>query len=63
MILGVSHIVLASTDLTRDRQTLESIGWKTQFEQRGIPTHPGIHEHSINRARPHLHASTARHAR
>ena len=41
MILGVSHIVLASTDLTRDRQTLESIGWKTQFEQRGIPTHPG----------------------
>ncbi|MFN0075082.1 MAG: VOC family protein [Prosthecobacter sp.] len=41
MILGVSHIVLASTDLTRDRQTLESIGWKTQFEQRSIPTHPG----------------------
>lgn len=41
MILGVSHIVLASTDLTRDRQTLESIGWKTQFEQRGIATHPG----------------------
>ena len=41
MILGVSHIVLASTHLTRDRQTLESIGWMTQFEQRGILTHPG----------------------
>jgi len=41
MILGVSHIVLSSTDLTRDRKTLEYIGWKTIFEQRGIPTHPG----------------------
>ena len=41
MILGVSHIVLGSTDLTRDRKTLESIGWKTRFEQLGIPTHPG----------------------
>ena len=41
MIMGVSHIVLGSTDLTRDRALLESIGWKTQFEQRGIPTHPG----------------------
>jgi hypothetical protein len=41
MILGVSHIVLGSTDLTRDRKTLESIGWKTMFEQLGIPTHPG----------------------
>lgn len=41
MILGVSHIVLSSTDLTRDRKTLEYIGWKTRFEQRGIPTHPG----------------------
>jgi hypothetical protein len=41
MILGVSHIVLTSTDLTRDRCTLEQVGWITQFEQRGIPTHPG----------------------
>ena len=41
MILGVSHIVLGSTNLARDRKTLESIGWKTWFEQLGIPTHPG----------------------
>lgn len=41
MILGVSHIVLSSTDLTRDKKTLEHIGWKTRFEQRGIPTHSG----------------------
>ena len=41
MILGLSHIVLASTDLIRDRQHLEQLGWATTFEQRGIATHPG----------------------
>lgn len=41
MILGVSHIVLGSTDLTRDRRLFEGLGWTTEFEQRGIPTHPG----------------------
>lgn len=41
MILGVSHIVLGSTDLERDRRLFEGLGWVTQFEQRGIPTHGG----------------------
>jgi len=41
MILGVSHIVLTSTNLDRDRTVLETIGWKTEFDQRGLSTHPG----------------------
>jgi len=41
MILGVSHIVLSSTDLIRDKKTLESIGWRTQFDETGISTFQG----------------------
>jgi catechol 2,3-dioxygenase-like lactoylglutathione lyase family enzyme len=41
MILGVSHIVLGSTNLSRDRSVLESYGWKTLFEEPNIPTFPG----------------------
>ena len=41
MILGVSHIVLTSTDLERDKAGLESAGWQTKFTHTGIPTHPG----------------------
>ncbi len=41
MILGVSHIVLGSTDLTSDRGLFEGFGWTTRFEQRGIPTPAG----------------------
>jgi len=41
MILGVSHIVLGSTDLTFDRALFEGLGWTTRFEHRGIPTPAG----------------------
>jgi catechol 2,3-dioxygenase-like lactoylglutathione lyase family enzyme len=41
MILGVSHIVLGSTDLTFDRALFEGLGWTTRFEQRGILTPSG----------------------
>ena len=41
MILGVSHIVLSSKNLIRDKITLESIGWETRFNQNGIPTFSG----------------------
>ncbi|HYE86933.1 MAG TPA: hypothetical protein VEA16_11295 [Vicinamibacterales bacterium] len=41
MILGVSHIVLGSTNLSDDRDLFERLGWTTQFEERHIPTPPG----------------------
>jgi catechol 2,3-dioxygenase-like lactoylglutathione lyase family enzyme len=41
MILGVSHIVLGSTNLERDRQLFESWGWQFRFEQRDIATFKG----------------------
>lgn len=41
MILGVSHIVLGSTNLERDRQLFESWGWQLRFEQRDIATFEG----------------------
>lgn len=41
MILGVSHIVLGSTNLERDRQLFESWGWQLRFEQHDIATFDG----------------------
>lgn len=41
MILGVSHIVLGSTNLERDRQLFESWGWQLRFEQHDIATFEG----------------------
>ncbi len=41
MILGVSHIVLGSTNLERDRQLFESWSWQLRFEQRDIATFEG----------------------
>jgi hypothetical protein len=41
MIIGISHIVLTSTDIKRDRDWLEYAGWLTKFTHTGIPTHPG----------------------
>ncbi|GEP42482.1 VOC family protein [Brevifollis gellanilyticus] len=41
MILGVSHIVLGSTDSGRDRALFESMGWGLRFEQHDVPTFPG----------------------
>lgn len=41
MILGVSHMVLGSTNLARDRRLFENLSWTTRFEQHGIPTPAG----------------------
>jgi catechol 2,3-dioxygenase-like lactoylglutathione lyase family enzyme len=41
MILGVSHIVLGSANLERDRQLFESWGWQLRFEQHDIATFEG----------------------
>jgi catechol 2,3-dioxygenase-like lactoylglutathione lyase family enzyme len=41
MILGVSHIVLGSTDAGRDRALFESMGWQLRFEQHHLPVFAG----------------------
>ena len=41
MILGVSHIVLGSTDAARDRALFEPMGWQLRFQQHHLPTFAG----------------------
>ncbi len=41
MILGVSHIVLGSSDAARDRALFESMGWQLRFEQHHLPVFAG----------------------
>lgn len=40
MIVGVSHIVLGSSDLEADRRRFESYGYEIVFSERDRPVHP-----------------------
>jgi hypothetical protein len=40
VILGVSHLAVGSRDLNRDRQRLESQGWRTEFLDDDVCVHP-----------------------
>lgn len=41
MILGVSHIVLGSSNAAQDRALFESMGWQLRFEQHHLPVFAG----------------------
>jgi hypothetical protein len=41
MILGVSHVVLGSTESARDRAVFEQAGWQVRFGEYGMPVFEG----------------------